>query len=297
MNLKKLNEELDKLLMHELSTATEKSYIAGRKKQVADAEAALERARSKLRNAEAQVHGSYERRHLKNAQKAGEVLLKILDFLINYGTLKKGYYGSEHMIYYLDIPGERIKLTDGKKTMNVDAMYIWDYEKNKPGYIRFILDGFYSDDLYYNYATLKGLDDSLPNLTEILNRLELEYPDVAEKEKERKRKEDIEKEQKEKEAQALADSKPFDKFLQELKDKYGSGYVARDDWGNVYVYNSKPSYTAAISGSQGNNDDYYQPGKWEGRGASKNIENEFVKAYKAQYRKNPDRGQDAIWSL
>ena len=115
--------------------------------------------------------------------------------------------------------------------------------------------------------------------------------------KKAKRQEYNRKRQAEKKAQKLADSKPFDKFLQELKDKYGSGYIAQDVYGYTYVYKNKPYFEPTKEGYRGE-EEFYEPGYWEGdRVDNIDYESKLNQAYKDQYRQDTPSAEKAIWSF
>lgn len=101
-----------------------------------------------------------------------------------------------------------------------------------------------------------------------------------------------EKEQKEKDR--ISKLKPFDKFLKNLADKYGHGYVAQDVWGYAYVYKKEPKF---IPTKDGWNDEDYEPGYWKGERISPDIEEELNDAYSAQYQKPNPRNDKAIWKI
>ena len=115
--------------------------------------------------------------------------------------------------------------------------------------------------------------------------------------KKAKRQEYNRKRQAEKKAQKLADSKPFDKFLQELKDKYGYGYIAQDVYGYTYVYKNKPYFIPTKEGYQGG-EEFYEPGYWDGdRVDNIDYESKLNQAYKDQYRQDTPSAEKAIWSF
>ena len=115
--------------------------------------------------------------------------------------------------------------------------------------------------------------------------------------KKAKRQEYNRKRQAEKKAQKLADSKPFDKFLQELKNKYGSGYIAQDVYGYTYVYKNKPYFEPTKEGYQGG-EEFYEPGYWDGdRVDNIDYESKLNQAYKDQYRQDTPSAEKAIWSF
>lgn len=102
----------------------------------------------------------------------------------------------------------------------------------------------------------------------------------------------------EKKAQKLADSKPFDKFLQELKDKYGQGYIAQDVYGYAYVYKNRPEFIPTVDYIDNNDEDVYEPGYWKGDSYDTiNYEAKLNKAYKDQYRTSTPSAEKAIWSF
>ena len=101
----------------------------------------------------------------------------------------------------------------------------------------------------------------------------------------------------EKNAQKLAATKPFDKFLQQLADKFGSGYVARDDYGYIHVFKEQPRYIPTLDGYR-DDEEIYEPGYWESEQSSESIsEADFCKAYEAQYRKSAPSGKNALWQF
>lgn len=102
----------------------------------------------------------------------------------------------------------------------------------------------------------------------------------------------------EKNAQKLAATKPFDKFLQQLADKFGSGYIARDDYGYTYIYKDRPRYNPTINGWDEDDNEVYEPGYWEGnRLSDKDFEAQLKKAYEGQYRDSAPSGRQGIWKF
>lgn len=89
----------------------------------------------------------------------------------------------------------------------------------------------------------------------------------------------------------------FDTFLKQLKDKFGSGYIAKDVWGYTYVYKTKPCYHPTKEGWCGD-EEFYEPGYWEGDKCEFiDYESQLNKAYKEQYNKPAPNGKEGIWSF
>ena len=101
----------------------------------------------------------------------------------------------------------------------------------------------------------------------------------------------------EKKAQKLANSKPFDNFLQELRDKYGSGYIAQDVYGYTHVFKNRPSFIPTREGYE-DDEEFYEPGYWTGEKFDDiNYESKLNKAYKDQYRTTLPSDGKAIWKF
>lgn len=106
------------------------------------------------------------------------------------------------------------------------------------------------------------------------------------------------KRREEQKAQKLADSKPFLKFLKELSDEFGSGYIARDDYGYTYIYKDRPRYNPTINGWDEDDNEVYEPGYWEGaRLSDKDFEAQLKKAYEGQYQDSAPSGKQGIWKF
>lgn len=180
-------------------------------------------------------------------------------------------------------------LTDDEKYSPVIVFSLESiYEKYVGWYNKWVGDRYNSSiDLPFWQAALKAVEEKYSESEE----------DIKAKEKKAKRTAYNKKRWAEKKAQKLADSKPFDKFLIELKDKYGSGYVAQDVWGYTYVYKNKPHFTPTVDGYRGD-EEYYEPGYWSGaRYDDIDYESQLNKAYQDQYRKYMPTASEAIWQF
>lgn len=147
----------------------------------------------------------------------------------------------------------------------------------------------------YNFA------DELSTWQKALEIIENTYKDSEEelelKAKKAKRAAYNKAQRAEKNAQKLAATKPFDKFLQQLADKFGSGYIARDDYGYVHVFKEQPHYIPTLDGYQ-DDEEIYEPGYWEGnRLSDKDFETQLKKAYEGQYRNSAPSGKQGIWKF
>ena len=94
------------------------------------------------------------------------------------------------------------------------------------------------------------------------------------------------------------ENSPFDKFLMKLHDKYGSGYIARDDYEYAHVFKNKPYYNVRVDGWTGDGEEYYRPGYWDGnRLDNTDYGSELNKAYKEQDGEPAPSGKGAWWSF
>ena len=309
MNIKKLNEELKKYLDESKQAITEISaelanVVASKRQQQMDI---LQQKLNKARNyADNKIKQTKENAKDRIVQIRDRIRL-ILSDKPGIEDIPDGIFVNKRdsLIKVIYLPF--------KKQQNVynEQVTDWGYFglSDDPRYapvIVFSLDEFYDKWTSPKWNNLwigsqYNFTDELDFWETALQVVEQKYGDDEEeiklKEIKAKRSEYNKKQRAEKKAQKLADSKPFDKFLQELKDEYGSGYIAQDVYGDTFVYKNKPTFVPTVNGYQGN-EEIYEPGYWEGtRASNKNYENKLNKAYKNQFRQDVPSNEEAIWSF
>ena len=300
MDFKKLNEELEKYVINELSPALVRKVQKIRQEQLVK----LDKKANKLK---AYADKKEKEQKQKDSQEVAAIRNRIAIILKDKPACedvpKRLLYG------WGDVTGKVVQLSNP---------VIWEEDNKKIEYSYFVL----TDDDYlkplafcstraerYSYGSgwqhyVIGDDNSpfkLPLWRLALEAVEKEFgeseEDIKAKEKKAKRQEYNRKRQAERKAQKLADSKPFDKFLQELKDKYSSGYIAQDVYGYTYVYKNKPYFIPTKEGYQGG-EEFYEPGYWDGdRVDNIDYESKLNQAYKAQYRISTPSAEKAIWQF
>lgn len=307
MNIKKLNEELEKFLEVNTQPITEISAELAQK--VANKrQEQLDKLRAKANKIQAYADNKRKQAAANASNKVKQIRNKIRLILndkpgdeipstINDSTRDK-------LIKVVKIPFKFDKYVDGNKLVSDWGYFGLTDDKDCSPIIVYTLEGIYERLIgrrnnwvgyKYNHA------DELPFWEAALKAVEEKYSETEEdlKAKERKAKRTAynKKRWAEKKAQKLAASKPFDKFLTELKDKYGSGYLARDVWGYAHVFKSRPHFIPTVDGYQGD-EEIYEPGHWTGnRYNDTDYESQLEKAYKDQYGKSAPYADEALWSF
>ena len=309
MNIKKLNEELKKYLDESKQTITEISaelanVVASKRQQQLDK---LQQKLNKARNyADNKIKQTKENAKDRIVQIRNRIRL-ILSDKPGIEDIPDGIFvnNRDSLIKVIYLPFKKQQKVDNEQVTDWGYFGLSDDPRYAP-VIVFSLDEFYDKWTSPKWNNLwigsqYNFTDELDFWETALQVVEQKYGDNEEeikvKEIKAKRSEYNKKQRAEKKAQKLADSKPFDKFLQELKDEYGSGYIAQDVYGDAFVYKNKPTFVPTVDGYQGN-EEIYEPGYWEGtRLSNKNYEGNLNKAYKDQYRKPVPSNDEAIWSF
>ena len=304
MNINKLNEELKILLednLHEISSELADRVAEKRQQQ-------LDKLQRKVNNARDYATTKRKQSSASASSRIAEIRNRIRLILSDKpgidtipSTMFKGHH--KDLIKVIKIPFTKDMNTNGLTISEWGYFGLLDDEQYKP-VIVFSLTDYHDKWSGWNYEWIGSkynFSEELPFWEEALKVVEQHYneseEDIEAKDKKAKRAEYNKKYQTEKKAQKLADSKPFDKFLQELKDKYGSGYIAQDVYGATYVYKNMPYFTPTIDGYEGD-EEVYEPGYWTGdRYDNINYESQLNKAYKDQYRKPVPSNDKAIWSF
>lgn len=300
MNIKKLNEELYKIL-NEIS-----ADLAGR---VADKrQQQLDKLQRKANTAQMRANNKKQEESAKASSKISQIRNKIRLILSDKpgittipSTMFKGNH--DKLIKVVEIPFVKEAYVNGETLSKWGYFALTDDEDYKP-VIVFSAKDYYDkwSGWYYAWVGSKyNFPQELSFWEAALKAVEEKYTesddDIKAKERKAKRAEYNKKYQAEKKAQKLADSKPFNKFLLKLKAKYGSGYIAQDVFGATYVYKNMPYFTPTVDGYQGD-EEIYEPGYWTGaRYDNIDYESQLNKAYKDQYRKPLPSNDEAIWSF
>ena len=309
MNIKKLNEELKKYLDESKQAINEISaelanVVASKRQQQMDI---LQQKFNKARNyADNKIKQTKENAKDRIVQIRNKIRL-ILSDKPGIEDIPNGIFvnNRDSLIKVIYLPFKKQQKVYNEQVTDWGYFGLSDDPKYAP-VIVFSLDEFYDKWTSPKWNNLwigsqYNFTDELDFWETALQVVEQKYGDNEEeikvKEIKAKRSEYNKKQRAEKKAQKLADSKPFDKFLQELKDEYGSGYIAQDVYGDTFVYKNKPTFVPTVDGYQGN-EEIYEPGYWEGtRLSNKNYEINLNKAYKDQYRKNVPSNEEAIWKF
>lgn len=309
MNIKKLNEELKKYLDESKQAITEISaelanVVASKRQQQMDI---LQQKLNKARNyADNKIKQTKENAKDRIAQIRNRIRL-ILSDKPGIEDIPDGIFvnNRDSLIKVIYLPFKKQQKVDNEQVTDWGYFGLSDDPKYAP-VIVFSLDEFYDKWTSPKWNNLwigsqYNFTDELDFWETALQVVEQKYGDnekeIKVKEIKAKRSEYNKKQRAEKKAQKLADSKPFDKFLQELKDEYGSGYIAQDVYGDTYVYLRKPTFIPTKNGYNGDQE-VYEPGYWEGtRASNKNYENKLNKAYKNQFRQDVPSNEEAIWSF
>ena len=302
MDFKKLNEQLEKYVINELSSELIDKVASIRLKQAKALEdkgkKAAEIARKK-RFAKASA----------DVAKCKEIRNRILNILrdkegCSYPTLhaklEDGFDSVQKWIY---VPFESVVPWDhdekttyayfGITNRPESPLYLFSKERD------YHLNGGGWD--FYSLTASDPYQRELPIWEDALKAVEAKFGDSEEdikaKEKKAKRQEYNKKRWAEKKAQKLADSKPFDKFLQELRDQYGHGYIAQDVYGSTHIFKNKPTFIPTKDGYI-NDEEVYEPGYWTGEMIGRgDYQSKLNKAYKDQFRTDTPSNEKAIWQF
>ena len=302
MDIKQLNEELKILLednLDEISSELADKVAEKRQQQ-------LDRLQRKVNNARDYATSKRKQSSARASSRIAEIRNRIRLILSDKpgidtipSTMFKGHHNN--LIKVIKIPFTKDMNTNGQTISEWGYFGLLDDEQYKP-VIVFSLTDYHDKWSGWNYEWIGSkynFSEELPFWEEALKVVEQHYDeseeDIEAKDKKAKTTEYNKKYRAEKKAQKLADSKPFNKFLIDLKGKYGSGYIAQDVYGATYVYKSMPYFTPTIDGYQGD-EEVYEPGYWTGdRYDNINYESQLNKAYKDQYRKPLPSNDEAIW--
>ena len=288
-----LNEELEKYIINELSPALVRKVQKIRQEQA-------DKLNKKVSKLKAYADKKTKEQAEKDSQEVARIRNRIAIILKDKPACED--IPSRLLKGYGDASGKVVKLSepvvwkqDGR---NIEYSYfvLPDYDRLKPVvFCSTWADKYdrYTGSYHFVAGSPYNFSDELPLWKMALEAVEKEFGDSEEdikaKEKKAKRQEYNKK--------RWADSKPFDKFLQELKDKYGSGYIAQDVYGYTYVYKNKPYFEPTKDGYRGG-EEFYEPGYWDGdRVDNIDYESKLNQAYKDQYRQDRPTNQNAIWSF
>ena len=296
-----LNKELEKYVINELSPALVRKVQKIRQEQ-------LVKLNKKANKLKAYADKKENEQKQKDSQEVARIRNRIAIILKDKPACENVPSGL--LNGYGDASGKVVKLShpvvwkQNGRDIEYSYFVLTDYSALKP--LAFCSTLATEHDRYTGSShSIAGnsynFPDELPLWKMALEAVEKEFgeseEDIKAKEKKAKRQEYNRKRQAEKKAQKLADSKPFDKFLQELKDKYGSGYIAQDVYGYTYVYKNKPYFIPTKEGYQGG-EEFYEPGYWDGdRVDNIDYESKLNQAYKDQYRQDTPSAEKAIWSF
>ena len=307
MNFKSLNEQLQKFLDTNMQPITEISQELAQK-VANERQAQLDKLQAKVNKAQTYADNKGKQAAAIAHNRVKQIVNKIRLILDDKpgdeipSTIKDST--RKTLIKVVKIPFKFDKYVYGNKLVSDWGYFgLTDAEDYSPLLV-YTLEGIYerligrqnywvggkyiyARDLPFWEAALKAVEEKYSESEE----------DIKAKETKAKRTAYNKKRWAEKKAQKLADSKPFDKFLAELKDKYGSGYIAQDVYGYTYVYKNKPYFTPTLNGWQ-DGEEVYEPGYWTGDTYDHtDYESQLNKAYKDQYRKSVPTASEAIWQF